>query len=257
MAQRTIFLGTEPDDATGDPWRSAFDGANKDFADRFTGLGLEVDTTVNLTTSMTTAQIQAAIDAQPRNLRGKTLTFQFADGTYTLSATLLVRGFFGGTLRVYGNAADSTNSQTKSVTLTGAANVQVLSFDFCQADIQVRYIRFTVNAGSSYATALQMRCQVNSLIEWCAFTNTASSTAAGSGFGVAQTFAYGRVRNCNFAYLEFALMAYRCGYLVSINNASTFNSSVVFRADAGFIFREGTQPTGAFVTSTANGGQIP
>ena len=48
-------------------------------------LKLEADTVVNLDNSMSAAAINALIAAQPKNLGGYTLTFQFADGTYTMS----------------------------------------------------------------------------------------------------------------------------------------------------------------------------
>jgi len=61
---------------------------------------LNVDTTVNFTSSMTAAQIQALINAQPLNLNGHTLTFQFADGTYTLSA-LKISGIYFPSRRLH------------------------------------------------------------------------------------------------------------------------------------------------------------
>ena len=81
-------------------------------------LKLEENTTVNLDNSMSASAINALIAAQPKDLNGYTLTFQFADGTYTLDETLDFSGFRGGgTLRIYGNSSDNSLSTTKSVNL--------------------------------------------------------------------------------------------------------------------------------------------
>ncbi len=46
------------------------------------GGGLKASKTVNITSSMTTSEIQTLINNQPRYIGvGKSLTFQFADGT--------------------------------------------------------------------------------------------------------------------------------------------------------------------------------
>ena len=81
-------------------------------------LKLEENTTVNLDNSMSAATINALIAAQPKDLNGYTLTFQFADGTYTLNETLDFSGFRGdGELKVFGNSSDNTMATSKSVNL--------------------------------------------------------------------------------------------------------------------------------------------
>ena len=76
---------------------------------------LPENTSVNLDSSMSAADIQALINAQPRNLNGYTLTFQFADGTYTLSAKLSFMNFCSGYLYIQGNTTEA-NANDKHTT---------------------------------------------------------------------------------------------------------------------------------------------
>lgn len=67
-----------------------------------------VSRTINLDNSMSTAEIQAAIDAVGKYIpAGVNITFQFADGTYTLANRLNFMGFYGGGIvYVKGNRAE-------------------------------------------------------------------------------------------------------------------------------------------------------
>ena len=110
---------------------------------------LSTSKTVNFNSSMSVSEMQDSINAQPKNLNGYALTFQFADGTYTLDTQLLFRGFVEGTLKIFGNAADNSLSTTKSVTLefTSAIGIKIES----SCSIEVRYLKVSItNAGVSY-----------------------------------------------------------------------------------------------------------
>lgn len=56
------------------------------------------DTHVNLTSTMSASQIQALVDAQPKDLAGKALTFQLGNGTYTIGQQLNFNDFHSGKL---------------------------------------------------------------------------------------------------------------------------------------------------------------
>jgi len=72
--------------------------------------------TINLTTNDTTSEIQAKIDAVGRHIpRDVVITFQFADGTYSLTGPLTWEGFHGGgRIEIKGNTdeADATSLHT-------------------------------------------------------------------------------------------------------------------------------------------------
>ena len=64
---------------------------------------------LNLDNTMSAAEINAKIDMLPKYISaGKTITIQFADGTYTLGGSLVIASFWGpGTLRVFGNTSEA------------------------------------------------------------------------------------------------------------------------------------------------------
>jgi hypothetical protein len=81
--------------------------------------GIYTNTTVNFDASMSADTIQGLIDAEPKYIAsGVVLTFQFADGTYTLSHKILVKGFWGsGTVTVQGNMGESGLHTNQAVIL--------------------------------------------------------------------------------------------------------------------------------------------
>lgn len=121
-----------------------------------TTLKLTADTTINLDNSMTAAQIQALIDAQPKDLGGYTLTFQFADGTYNLDDKLTFRGFHSGnSVKIYGNTSDSSLSTTKAVSLDFSSyDGNGISINDCSARVYVYSLKITVNTNSTNRQAI-------------------------------------------------------------------------------------------------------
>jgi hypothetical protein len=104
---------------------------------------LTANKTVNLTSSMTAAQIQALIDAEPKNLGGFTLTFQFADGTYTINNEIAFVSFYNGTLVIQGNPTNNTLSSSKNVILnfTAIPALSGIRLDTLLCKVFFRYIR--------------------------------------------------------------------------------------------------------------------
>ena len=104
---------------------------------------LIADTTVNLNSSMTATQIQALIDAQPKNMNGFDLIFQFADGTYTLDATLLFQHFYGGqTLRVRGNIGES-GLHTNQAVILNTTGTNVITIKRCIGYVEIKNLKLT------------------------------------------------------------------------------------------------------------------
>ena len=93
--------------------------------------GLTSNTTVTITNGTPSADIQAQIDAQPKNQNGYDLIFQFADGTFTTSNSLTWSYFYGGILKIYGNTGDASSTNTaQSVFIDGSGHTSsVLGFD--------------------------------------------------------------------------------------------------------------------------------
>lgn len=104
-----------------------------------TAARLTADTVVNIPNGSNQAAIQAIIDAQPKNLGGFDLTFQFADGTYTIDSYLNFEEFYGGILRCYGNNGDPLGAG-KSVIIDFAANGALYFSSNC--DLRIYYLEF-------------------------------------------------------------------------------------------------------------------
>ncbi len=129
---------------------------------------LTADKTLTFDNSMTAAEIQALIDAVPKNLGGYTLTMQFADGTFALVSTLSLIGFYGGILNVYGSADDFAYSTSKSVQLmyTGAGSTALL---FARVSAQVYIYGITIGNNAEIASFMAIRTNqcANIHIRYC------------------------------------------------------------------------------------------
>lgn len=254
MAQEHFNLGLADNDGTGDTVREAFAKMNANFEATYASAH-GADIVVNLTSSMTTEEMQALIDAQPKNLNGRTLTFQFANGTYNLTNTLNFVRFFGGVLVVQGNAADTSVSQTKSVVFNGPTGLRVFFFNQCLS-IRVNWIKIVLGVTAASAAAVYINDCREARLNACALTNINLSTAAGSGYGGVFRESMGLIWNCSVAYLDVSYHAYRSS-LFSLTSTSSVNSSYGLFADSGIIFREGAQPGGSVAaTLVLNGGRI-
>jgi hypothetical protein len=254
MAQEHFNLGLADNDGTGDTVREAFAKMNANFGQIPSGAA-SGDITVQLNASMSTAEIQAAIDAQPKNLNGKVLTFQFANGTYNLTATLTFSHFFAGVLVVTGNVADTAISQTKSVVLNGPAGQRVIFFNRC-LNLRLNYIKTVLGVTAASAAAVFIFDSRYAALNYCALTNANTSSAAGSGYGGVFRESTGIIFNCSVAHLDVAYHIYRSS-LTSIDSTSANNSRYGLFSEAGIVFRQGSQPGGSVAaTLVINGGRI-
>eukprot|EP00828_Plagiopyla_frontata_P048515 TRINITY_DN9320_c0_g2_i3.p1 TRINITY_DN9320_c0_g2~~TRINITY_DN9320_c0_g2_i3.p1 ORF type:complete len:391 (+),score=-1.47 TRINITY_DN9320_c0_g2_i3:531-1703(+) len=106
---------------------------------------LTADTTVNFDQSMTASQIQTLINGVPKNLNGHVLTFQFADGTYTLDAALWFQSFYGGEVYIVGNGSDSPISgAAKSVILNFSSDRGII-ITSCQSRVSMLYLEVNIS----------------------------------------------------------------------------------------------------------------
>ena len=109
---------------------------------------------VSILTSMTDAERQAIIDAQPKNTNGYNLLFQFEDGTHSIGEEILIKGFYGGgVVRVYGNQSDSGESSGKSVVLDiTTVNGKLFTAYYNQVETYFEY--FEVTTSTTYNTGV-------------------------------------------------------------------------------------------------------
>lgn len=212
---------------------------------------LQETTTVNFDDSMSAADIQALIDAQPRNLNGFKLTFQFADGSYTLNDKIIFSGFENGIVKVWGNASESTLATTKSVNLTftysAAACVQ---FSHCSAEVSFDYIKLTSNTSDclmfTNCTAFYARAGY--------YTKT-----TGTPNGIVAIMSRGYVADTYFNGLGYAISAEQSSNLVSHNTAKTsvFPNYGLHASYGSEIAKSGSQVLGSTADELiANGGLV-
>jgi hypothetical protein len=213
---------------------------------------LTANKTVAFSSSFTTTQIQSLIDVQPKNLGGKTLTFQFADGNYNLSTGLQFNFFSNGVLLIYGNSSNNTVAAAKNVTLSGSAPIYLGQNN---TTTEVNYLRLAINT-STYVSALAVE-NTNTLVNYCSFTNYPASVTLGSGVGVGAT---GRaavwVRNSYFTYLDRYMVTAYNGIITSDTNSQGVNSNIAYLAYGGIIQVQNTGLTAITTYSTAVGGLI-
>ena len=213
---------------------------------------LTANKTVAFSSSFTTTQIQALIDVQPKNLGGKILTFQFADGNYNLSTGLTFFNFSNGTLLIYGNSSNNTVAAAKNVTLSGSLPIYIANNS---TYTEVNYLRLSVNT-STYQSALVIE-NGNANVYYCSFTNHPRSVTVGSGNGVmTQAGGTAWVRYSYFTSMDRYIVSVFNGIITADTNSQGTNSNIAYLAYGGIIQVQNTGLTAITTYSTAVGGLI-
>jgi len=219
--------------------------------DNFSNLALTADTQVNLTNALSATEIQALIDAQPKNLNGYELTFQFADGTYALNAALIFKGFHGGVTYIYGNSADSSLGTSKSVILNFTGDVSGIEVGPC-AHTHVMYFEITVETDVTGT-----RC----IVIWDTPSEVRYNSCAGNSTGNGTCFGFfGGNSKLRQNYMSNTLYGVFASYarVASRDNDDTGTQPAygLYSTDASTIGKAGTQPTGSTSSETAGSGGV-
>jgi hypothetical protein len=217
--------------------------------------------TVNIANTLTAIEIQALINAQPRNLNGFDLTFQFANGDHELDAGLAFNGFHGGIVYVLGDATEANTLRTNQAVFLDATNdacLYMLEFNRCTS-VVVRDIRFRVR---------DLLVAMGVLVNGCGYSSVEQCYLLGHGKTAANRGVYfnstlGNVQTTNFSNLHYAISVSR-GTVLSTGNDDTGTApNYGLRADGGGrIGKSGTvgantQPAGSTADeSAATGGEI-
>ena len=223
-------------------------------------LKLEESTTVNLDSSMSAATINALIAAQPKNLDGYTLTFHFADGTYTLNDTLDFYNFYGGGyLNIYGNASNNSLSTTKAVHLdfSGTDGLDgILAKDVSGVSLDVRYIKVSLANASNHAYGISFDNCSNATC-WYNYV-----TAAGVSYGRGYFATHGtscHIEKCYVTGLSIAfyMSYYSQSYIRDCDESGTQPAHGIYANAGAIVGRYGTYPTASSVNFyEASGAEI-
>ena len=233
------------------------------------GIPAEVQesTTVNLDNSMTTADIQAEIDALKKYIPfGETVNIQFADGTYVATAGqgIDVSGFYGGgSLEIQGNLSEPGANTTHSnqlvildcVTNGGGASGIYIHGNML-AYIRVRNVRVNFDATNQHRG---IYAYYNGGVIQIATSSTLGDLSTG-GIGVWVAWGtYAKVNNMDFSNSGYGLYVSEGARVYSaVNGSFGTNPNYGIAAQAGgTIYKNGSQPTGATANEqTATGGSI-
>jgi hypothetical protein len=220
---------------------------------------LSANTTVNFTSSQTAAQIQASIDAQPKNLNGYTLTFQFGDGTYTLNNKLDFLSFFNGTLNIYGNTTETNNSTLHTTQLvilnssSGSSHGLFVYGCHCK-NILIRNFNILVADGANLSCIYAASCS-DTHINYN-YVRAVGKTSVPMGINVS---AGNAAASSNYiSNVERGIHIDR-GIMLSATNddTSTAPNYGLMATGGGVIGKAGTQPAGSVGAEiTTNGGVI-
>ena len=217
------------------------------------------DRTVNFTSSMSAAEIQSLIDNLPRNLGGHTLIFQFADGTYSLNASLFFNGFYYGTIKILGNTGESGAHTNQAVQLGTSTTLSdpFISVKWCTARVEIENIKADASLGSNTKDAIYVAgCSLITIIGCYTTSPAAINNTSGIWVDGTNAFIYDN-------YVDGGLFGIRAttgAQIGSGNNYSTgTNPSYGLAASlAGRIGKyNATQPTGSTANEfTSGGGEI-
>jgi hypothetical protein len=224
--------------------------------ERFDG-ALSSAHTVNFDNSMTTAEMQALIDAVPKNLNGNFVTFQFADGTYTMTGTLYFRYFFSGGITIQGNTGDpSTLTTAQSVHLNaGSSSNHVIDTWFNNVGVvTVRNLKITVNSTGGYVGLYAVRSGCPQRFLYNYITGNGTSNGYGSIIDAASAY----LESNYFSNINRAIET-REGAIVSSNNNDDTGTQPNYglTCKSSVIMKNGTQPAGSTSNEiTTTGGVI-
>ena len=133
--------------------------------------------TINISAGSSVSTIQSILDNANHYIApGETVTVQFEDGTYTLSDTIYIRGWYGGgRLIIQGNTSDETK-----VVIDGSGHGnQVFHVNGDFNNVFVRFYYLTIKSGDvdSYSNALYFIDQAYGDIWHCALEASGTSNA--------------------------------------------------------------------------------
>lgn len=202
-------------------------------------------TTLNLDNSMSIATINSKINALPKHIGQYVgLTLQFADGTYTVDASIAVTGFHGGGyVTLKGNPAEDFYAlhTNQAVVLDGSAfNGHVIN---CNSFVYMQALNLRVKVKTSAAgnIALLLTCPRGAFILGNYFEGNSTSNGYGfyAQYGSTITFNYNYVSNVNVG-----VMCYNCRGFCYNNDDTGTAPAYGIDSDASFLAISGTYPNG-------------
>ena len=225
----------------------------------FRDYGLLANLTVNLDNSMSASDIQTLIDACPKYIPyGKTLAFQFADGTYTMPSQLTWEGFHGGgDLKISGNTGESGLHTNQAVHLNfSGQDCNGLYFEANNIYVYISNLKISIKTNTSSSIGIYASRGNTSITPYYNYI-LGNNTTHGVGLQSRESkmFAF----NNYVSFLNSGLSAYMNGELISrTNDEAGVDPKYGLKASYnGTIAKRSTQPTGSIANEfTCYGGVI-
>jgi hypothetical protein len=215
--------------------------------------------TVDIPYPSTGAEIQGAVNEMPRELNGNQLTFQFANGTYTLDGTLSFIGFQNGTLKILGDTTetDATNLHTTQQVVLDASSTSSNALYFKSntslTNVYNLKVLFQSSTGKIGVYIAQDSGATNIYYSYIAGDSNSGGGSAIFNYGPATSVQLTNVSNC-----YYGLRVYY-GKIVSRENQSVapIPRYGMAASTGGTLAKRGTpQPTGETADEAASYGGV-
>jgi len=199
---------------------------------------VESSTTLEFNSSMSVTEINKKIEGLGRYIPyGVTVTFQFANGTYTIDDAINITGFIGGgTIHVLGNGADNTRQLAKSVVLQASGDTPsaILYARNNMVDMYIKYIRFnryslTQVWRHSIITLRNASCFLD--VFCCSFDHS-DNLYGKTVFVGGPSYCY--VEESFFRYGQAAISAQHNAYIYVSNSESDASNKPAYGLDASY-----------------------
>ncbi len=202
----------------------------------------------------TAAEIQAVINAFPKDLSEYIATVQFYDGAYTIASVINIQAFKGKRIRLLGNAGTTDGNLASVLFLTSVS--YPFGFYYNSSQCYFQYFKI-IGSAASYNCGAYFSIGSYFFVSYVCVVGTSVLVGAGD-MGIFAEDMNGTVRNCKFNNTYMGIRNRRAYGIVSNTNVEIGTSPAYgLYADGGVITKIGTQPAGSTANEyEVNGGDI-
>lgn len=217
---------------------------------------------INFNNGMTAAAMQVMISACHKCIPyGSALSFQFADGNYTMTSALTWGGFYGGgTLEIKGNLGDGTAlSTTQSVYLDfSGQDCDGLKIDACRLK-HIRFRNLKIRVKSTVGNNNAMYVTNSPCYTYFQYGYILGTGATKSAAFDTNIFSITDIFKTYFSNIQVAIFSENLGHVYSRENDDTgvLPQYGLYANRGGLIAKNSTQPAGSVANETiVSGGEI-
>ncbi len=235
-----------------------YDGSNWKMLNNY-GVLFE-DIVIFFDNSMSAATINGLSASVPRSIGPNILTFQFLDGTYSLSEALSFNGFTGsGTLSILGNPDDYSLSTPKSVELQFNAGLNGINIlNNTNSIIAIYALKISIQQQSG-VTINGINSNGNSAYTYCRFNYVLCDGKTYTSYGIYVNYNPGTfwLQGNYVSNLSKGIYASNCSHVIVTSNDDTGTApDYGLSVNAATIYGNTTQPDGTISPTQTNAGGV-